>query len=145
MPFSCGAGETIWLNDPGRGHRYILLTTIYKPDKTVVISNYTDYDNCADRATILTPEDDPRLFRKISCMNYVDSDTVVSEVLFFENDNNPKNKIYLKCSKELLMKIVIGAIVSPFTHEYIKTRLKYFYPAEYKKYYTPIDINNLGH
>ena len=145
MPFSCGAGDTIWLHDFGGCHRYILLTTIYKPDKSVVIANYTGYDNLPDKTTILKPEDDKRLFHKISCMNYIDAQTAQSDELFYENDNNPKNKTFLKCSKKLMTRIIRDALISGYTHEGIKYRLKYFYPKEYKKYYTKPDFGNLGH
>jgi hypothetical protein len=140
MPFSCGAGDTIWLPDSGGGHRYILLTTIYRADKTVVVANYTDYDFWQDRTTILTPEDDQLLFNKISCMNYSDAHTVSSQELFIQNDYHKNNKRFLKCSDKLLKRILIGAISSDYTRDWIKKRIGHFYPKEFSQYYTAPDI-----
>ena len=140
MPFSCGAGDTIWLPDVGWGHRYILLTTIYKPDGTAVIANYSDDDFWQDKTTVLAPEDDSLLFNKVSCMNYTDAHTVNYDELFYQSDHHPNNKKFLKCSNGLFRRILIGAIVSDFTRDWIKKRIGYFYPKEFKKYYKKPNI-----
>lgn len=123
------------LPDSQGGHRWILLTGKTKKYSYVVLANYTDADFWHDHTVELSKQDNPKLFSKLSCMNYDDAQFQQSASLFEEFRQSKQR--FLFCPKVILNKIVIGAFLSDHTKGRIIDHLKIFYSKEYKKYYTP--------
>ena len=131
MPFSGKPGDTLFLDDTGNGHWYVILT---KPnsDGNVVTVNFTTASHFP-WLVVLRPKDNRKLFKKKCTPNYIDAYFRPVSKLADSAGRNPKQ--YQFCDKALTKKIIIGAIQSQDTKQELLEELKIQYPSEFSQHY----------
>ncbi len=129
MPFSGKPGDTLFLDDRGDGHWYIILT---KPNNVgnVVTVNFTTASHFP-WLVVLRPKDNPRLFKERCTPNYIDARFRPVRELAAIADRNPSQ--YHFCDEGNTKRIIIGAIQSQHTKQELLDELEIQYPSEYRK------------
>jgi hypothetical protein len=131
MPFSGKPGDTLFLDDAGDGHWYIILT---KPnsDGDVVTVNFTTASHFS-WLVVLRPRDNRRLFKENCTPNYIDARFRSVSRLATIAASNPKK--YQFCDTNITMKIIIGAIQSQDIKQELLEELEIQYPREFSQHY----------
>lgn len=132
MPYTGKVGDSIFIDDLGGGHRYVILT---KPDKNdeVIIVNFTAEKLDKDCTATFRPRDHHTLFSKPTIVNYPGAYPISISNLKKEAAN-PDSR-YVHCPVNIVNRILIGAFQSEFTPIGIKAELKEQYPDIAKEYY----------
>ena len=125
MPFSGKPGDTLFLDDIGDGHWYVILT---KPnsDGNVVTVNFTTASHFP-WLVVLRRKDNPKLFNKRCTPNYTDARFRSVSKLATIADRNPKR--YGFCDEGVTKRIIIGAIQSQDTKQELLEELEIQYPS----------------
>jgi hypothetical protein len=134
MPFTCKIGDSFYLPDAGRGHRYVILTNPNNERKLVIV-NFTDVRNI-HLLPVFTPTDAPDIFSKHTSVNYAFAQLVIRDRLV-----NNKLERWAFCNLNIVRKIITGAFQSQHTPNFIIKELRDQYPLEYEKYHT-WDVDN---
>ena len=134
MPFCCRVGDSIFLNDKGGGHRYVVIS---EPNqyKCVVIVNFTTASGSIDRTVTFTRSDDKNLFDHPTNVNFKLARIISTEKLICEANRQDTVNHYISCSVDIVKRIVIGAFQSQFTPIEIIEELGIQYPDYYNKHY----------
>jgi hypothetical protein len=132
MPFNGKPGDSIFIDDPGGGHRYVILT---EPDSNnqVVIVNFTADKFGKDPAVIFGRHHRSKLFSKPTAVNYPSAYKI--DVTKLESEAEKPNCKYGYCPADMLNRIILGAFQSNFTPTGIQTELEAQYPDIAKDYY----------
>jgi len=131
MPFIGKVGDTIFLDDTGDGHPYVILT---KPNKdgNVAIVNFTGSKHFGWIVTF-RPKDNPKLFTKKCSPNYLDARLYpLSALLKIAKKPHVKTAF---CWENHVKQIIIGALQSQHISMEILSELAAQYPNEAAKYY----------
>jgi hypothetical protein len=132
MPFSGKVGDSIFIDDLGGGHRYVILTNPNRNDE-VVIANFTTEKFGKDCTTTFRRRDYPRLFSKPTIVNYPGAYPI--SISRFRSEAAKPDSQYIHCPADIVKRILIGAFQSEHTPTGIKAELKVQYPDIAKKYY----------
>ncbi len=131
MPFSGKPGDTLFLNDTGDGHWYIILTSPNSDGKVVTV-NFTTASHYS-QLVVLRPKDNRKLFKKNCTPNYIDARFRSASKLAAIATRHPKQ--YQFCNTNVTKKIIIGAIQSRDITQELLGELKIQYPREFSQYY----------
>ena len=134
MSFCCRVGDSIFLNDKGGGHRYVVISEPNQ-NKCVVIVNFTSASGSIDRTVTFTRSDDKNLFDHPTNVNFKLARMISTEKLIREANRQDTVNHYISCSEEIIKKIVIGAFQSQFTPIEIINELGVQYLDDYNKHY----------
>jgi hypothetical protein len=134
MSFRCRIGDSIFINDNGGGHRYVVIS---KPNQKgcIIIVNFTSASSCIDKTVTFTKYDDKNLFDHPTNVNYRYAQIISSDNLLQEAKRLDTVNHYFLCNEEIINKIVIGAFQSQFTPIEIIMELSIQYPEEYERYF----------
>ncbi len=73
MPFNGKVGDSIFIDDLGGGHRYVILTKPNSNDEVVIV-NFTAEAFGKDCTATFRPRDHSKLFSKPTVVNYPQAD-----------------------------------------------------------------------
>lgn len=132
MPFTGKVGDSIFIDDRGGGHRYIILTGPDNDDEVVIV-NFTEAKADKDCTTIFERRDHSGLFHKPTIVNYPQASFISLSKLKAEAAKSDCK--YFCCPNSILDKIIIGAFRSDFTPIGIQAELGKQYPNTAKRYH----------
>lgn len=138
MPFTGKVGDSIFIDDLGGGHRYVILTKPNSNDKVVVV-NFTAERFDKDCTATFRPRAQPNLFSKPTIVNYPRA--TIFPLENFKNEATKPNCAYIYCAEKIVERIIIGAFQSQFTPIGVLNELKEQYPSIAEKYFNEIDPN----
>lgn len=132
MPFSGKPGDSIFIDDLGGGHRYVVLT---KPDSNdrVRIVNFTADEFGKDCTVTFKPKHHRKLFIKPTVVNYRGARPMSLSKL--ESEAAKTNSEYIYCPANIFNEIILGAFKSNFTPTGIQAELEKQYPNIAEEYY----------
>jgi hypothetical protein len=132
MPYSGKVGDSIFINDLGGGHQYIIIS---KPNKAqaVIIVNFTAQRFDKDCTVTFRRRDHSRLFSKPTVVNYPAANFFPLSNL--NNEASKPDSNYIGCPVHIVNRIIIGAFQSEWTPTGIQAELKEQYPKIAEKYY----------
>ncbi len=134
MPLRCQPGDTVFLNDDGGGHRWVVIT---KPNKDgcVVMVNFTDAASCPDRTVLFTRRSDKNIFDKPTRVHYIYAEIIKTDILIKRANSKGIVSDYKPCKETILSEIIDGAFKSDFTTYEILEELGIHYPEKFNHYY----------
>jgi len=132
MLFTGKVGDSVFIDDLGSGHRYVILTQP-NADNKVVIVNFTTKRIDKDCTVTLNYRDHPSLFPNQTVVNYPYASLEPLDKFKVEATNPDCNYIY--CPDGIIQKIIEGAFQSLFTPMGVLGELKEQYPDIANKYY----------
>lgn len=138
MPFNGKPGDSILIDDPGGGHRYVILT---KPNSNgeVIIANFTADKFGKDPAVKFGRRHPSRLFSKPTAVNYSSAYKIDIEKL--KSEAAKPGCRYRYCPADVINRIILGAFQSNFTPTGIQSELEIQYPDIAEEYYKSHPIN----
>jgi hypothetical protein len=139
MPFTGKVGDSLFIQDSGGGHRYVILTEPGDNDDVIVV-NFTSASLYKDCTVTFKPRAYPRLFSKESAVNY--PYTISLPLSTLKNEANKPDCDYRYCPEKMI-KLIIGAFQSQFTPLGIQTELKAQYPDIAEKYFNENNLETL--
>lgn len=132
MPFTGKVGDSIFIDDLGGGHQYVILTKPNSKDEVVIV-HFTAEKPGKDCTATFRPRDHYRLFSKPTVAHYPGA--CLFPMSSFKSEAAKPNSRYIHCPIDIVNRILVGAFQSEFTPTGIKIELKTQYPDIAKKYY----------
>lgn len=140
MPFTGKVGDSIFIDDPGDGHRYVILTKPNSNDEVVIV-NFTAERFDKDCTATFRHRDHSGLFSKPTVVNYPLA--VIVPLVKFKNEATKSNCKYIYCPEQIIERIIIGAFQSQFTSMGVLNELKEQYPTIAQKYFDENDLKSI--
>ena len=138
MTFRCQVGDSVFLNDNGGGHRWVVITKPNKDGKVVMV-NFTSAATCPDTAVLFTRNDDKELFSKPTRIHYKYADIFHIKTVMMMVNSTAIVSDYKSCKETIVTTIIDGAFRSEFTSFAILDELKEQYPKRYEKF-RPLEL-----
>jgi hypothetical protein len=134
MSFDCKVGDTVFIDDDGGGHRYVVLTNPNRDD-CVVIVNFTSATGRINDGKMFTSSDNKRLFENPTVVPYKRAKIYPCNSLRAEVNRRDVVSDYKLCPPSIMAQIIKDAFKSQYTEGDVIEELKTQYPKEYNLYY----------